>query len=205
MTTTIVRLKTIYNLLIKRNTKTTIFLFIIIAVFSCQTNPQKMEALVKDIEEPIVISRDVEWFYTKNGLASHRIKSPKVLRFEGKNEYIEFPLGLEVFSFNIYGEHEAFMKSDYAIQYLDDKIIEAKGGVLLENSKGEKLETEFLVWDEEGGQIFTDALVKIIKQGQLIIGEGFESNTSFSKYILKNSRGIINLDQVDKVKQAKDN
>ena len=96
------------------------------------------------------------------------------------------------------------MKSDYAIQYLDDKIIEAKDGVFLENSKGEKLETEFLVWDEKGGQIFTDALVKITKQGQLIIGEGFESNTSFSKYTLKNSHGIINLDQEDQVKQAKD-
>ena len=204
MTTTIVLLKTIYNLLIKRNTKAAIFPFIIIAFFSCQTNPQKMEALVKDIEEPIVISQDVEWLYTKNGLASHRLKSPKVLRFEGKKQYIEFPLGLEVFSFNIYGEHEAFMKSDYAIQYLDDKIIEAKDGVFLENSKGEKLETEFLVWDEKGGQIFTDALVKITKQGQLIIGEGFESNTSFSKYTLKNSHGIINLDQEDQVKQAKD-
>ena len=61
-----------------------------------------------------------------------------------------------------------------------------------------------MVWDEKGGQIFTDALVKITKQGQLIIGEGFESNTSFSKYTLKNSHGIINLDQEDQVKQAKD-
>lgn len=176
-------------------------LFITTVIFSCQTNPQKMEALVKDLEEPVVISEDVEWFYTKNGLASHRLTSPKVLRFEGQKEYIEFPLGLEVFSFNAHGEHEAFMKSDYAIQHLDDKTIEAKGGVLLENLKGEKLETEFLVWDEKRGQIFTEALVKITKQGQLIIGEGFESNTSFSKYTLKNSRGIINLDQVE---QAQD-
>ena len=172
-------------------------LFITTVIFSCQTNPQKMEALVKDLEEPVVISEDVEWFYTKNGLASHRLTSPKVLRFEGQKEYIEFPLGLEVFSFNVHGEDEAFMKSDYALQHLDDKTIEAKGGVLLENLKGEKLETEFLVWDEKRGQIFTEELVKITKQGQLIIGEGFESNTSFSKYTLKNSRGIINLDQVE--------
>ena len=170
-------------------------LFAVTFVFSCQTNPQKIEALVKNIEEPVVISEDVELYYTKNGIASHRLKSPKVLRFEGHKEYIEFPVGLEVFSFNVYGKQEAFMKSDYAIQHLDDKIIEAKGGVLLENLKGEKLETESLVWDEKGEQIFTEALVKITKQGQLIIGEGFESNTSFSKYTLKNSHGIINLDQ----------
>ena len=197
MTTKIVRLKIIYSLLIKSNITVFILLFITTVIFSCQTNPQKMEALVKDLEEPVVISEDVEWFYTKNGLASHRLTSPKVLRFEGQKEYIEFPLGLEVFSFNVHGEQEAFMKSDYAIQHLDDKTIEAKGSVILENLKGEKLETESLVWDEKREQIFTEALVKITKQGQLIIGEGFESNTSFSKYTLKNSRGIINLDQVE--------
>ena len=172
-----------------------ILLFTATLIFSCQTNPQKMEALVKDLEEPVVISQDVEWLYTKNGIASHRLTSPKVLRFQGRKEYIEFPLGLEVFSFNVHGEKDAFMKSDYAIQHLDDKTIEAKGGVFLENLKGEKLETEFLVWDEKREQIFTEALVKITKQGQLIVGDGFESNTSFSKYTLKNSRGIINLDQ----------
>ena len=172
-----------------------LLLFAVTFVFSCQTNLEKIEALVKNIEEPVVISEDVEWYYTKNGIASHRLKSPKVLRFEGHKEYIEFPVGLEVFSFNVYGEQEAFMKSDYAIQYLDDKTIEAKGRVLLENSKGEKLETESLVWDEKREQIFTDAPVKITKQGQLIIGEGLESNTSFSKYTVKNSRGIINLDK----------
>ena len=166
-------------------------------ILSCQTNPQKIEALVKDTEEPVVSSEEVEWFYTKNGVATHRLTSPKVLRFGGQKEYIEFPAGLEIFSFNTQGEQEAFMKSDYAIQYLADKIIEAKGSVLLENLKGEKLETEFLVWDEKRNQIFTEALVKITKQGQSIIGEGFESNTSFSKYTLKNSRGIINLDQAE--------
>ncbi len=164
-------------------------------ILSCQTNPQKMEALVKDVEEPMVSSQNVEWFYTKNGAASHRLTSPKVLRFEAQKEYIEFPLGLEIYSYNAQGEQEAFMKSDYAIQNLDDKTIEAKGGVLLENLIGEKLETEYLVWDEKGEEIFTEELVKITKQGQSIIGEGFESNISFSKYTLKNSRGIINLDQ----------
>ena len=195
MTILSIRLKTIYRLFKKDKINTFILLFTATIVFSCQTNLQKMEALVKNIEEPAVISEDVEWFYTKNGIASHRLTSPKVLRLEGQKEYIEFPLGLEVFSFNVHGEQEAFMKSDYAIQHLDDKTIEAKGGVLLENLKGEKLETEFLVWDEKREQIFTEALVKITKQGQLIIGEGFESNTTFSKYTLKNSRGIINLDQ----------
>ena len=178
-------------------TKGFVLFFTTTIILSCQTNPQKMEALVKDEEGPVVSSQNVEWFYTKNGAASHRLTSPKVLRFESQKEYIEFPLGLEIYTYNAQGEQEAFMKSDYAIQNLTDKTIEAKGSVLLENLIGEKLETEYLVWDERRGKIFTEELVKITKQDQSIIGEGFESNISFSKYILKNSRGIINLDNVE--------
>ena len=197
MISTLIRLQKTLNPTKRCAIKGFLVFFIATAILSCQTNPQKIEALVKGLKEPVVSSEEVEWFYTKNGTASHRLTSPKVLRFGGQKEYIEFPSGLEIFSFNTQGEQEAFMKSDYAIQHLDDKIIEAKGAVLLENLKGEKLETEFLVWDEKRNQIFTEALVKITKQGQLIIGEGFESNTSFSKYTLKNSRGIINLDQAE--------
>ena len=176
-------------------TKGFVLFFTTTIILSCQTNPQKMEALVKDEEGPVVSSQNVEWFYTKNGSASHRLTSPKVLRFESQKEYIEFPLGLEIYTYNAQREQEAFMKSDYAIQNLTNKTIEAKGSVLLENLIGEKLETEYLVWDESRGKIFTEELVKITKQDQSIIGEGFESNISFSKYTLKNSRGIINLDQ----------
>ena len=172
-------------------------LFLLTIIFSCNTSPQKIEALVKNFEEPIVVSENVEWFYTKNGITSHRLTSPKVHRYEGQKPYIEYPLGLEVFSFNPHGEQESFMRADYAVQHLGDKIIEAKGGVILENHKGEKLETETLTWNEKKDQLFTEAQVKITRQGQLIIGEGFESNTSFSNYTLKNSRGIINLDQSD--------
>ena len=195
MTNTVVCMKTIRALLKKTNLNKLMLIFSKLLFFSCQTNPQKIEEFIKDTEEPVATSQDIEWLYTKNGVATHKLLSPKVLRFTEQREYIEFPLGLEVFSFNSLGEQESYMKSDYAIQHLDDKIIEAKRGVFLENSKGEKLETEVLVWDQKLDQIFTEALVKITKHGQLIIGDGFESNTSFSKYTLKNSHGIINLDQ----------
>ena len=195
MKTPIICLKIIYSSLKKSKKNLFLLLFTATLFFSCQTSPKKIQALVKEQGEPLVTSQNVEWLYTKNGVATHKLTSPKVLRFEGQKEYIEFPFGLEIFSFNAHGDQEAFMKSDYAIQYLDDKTIKAKGGVLLENLKGEKLETESLIWDEKREQIFTEAMVKITKQGQSIIGEGFESNTSFSKYTLKNSRGIINLDK----------
>lgn len=175
--------------------KVNITTFILVTLFSCQTSPKKAESLLKELEEPVVSSEEVEWLYTVKGEAIYKLISPKVHRYMGQTEYIEFPLGIEVYTFNNSGDQKSFMKSDYAIKHIDDKIIEAKGRVLLQNSKGEKLETEEIFWDEKSEKIYTDEVVKITKKGQSIIGEGFQSNTHFSNYIIKKSRGIIILDE----------
>jgi len=166
-------------------------------LFSCETNPVKMEALSKELNEPTVSTTVIEWFYTKNGKASFKLNSPEMFRFDGEEPYLEFPKGIELQSFEALGEKDAYLRSDYAIQHLKDKLIEAKGNVLLQNVKGEKLETEYLIWDEAKELIYTEEFVKITKNGQVIMGEGFESDIYFSEYTLKKSRGIINLDHAE--------
>jgi LPS export ABC transporter protein LptC len=166
-------------------------------LFSCQTNPVEMEALSKELEEPTVSTQDIAWFYTKNGKASFKLNSPEMFRYDGEEPYLEFPIGLELESFEEQGNKDAYLRADYAIQYLKDKLIEAKGNVLLQNVKGEKLETEHLIWDEAKELIYTEEFVKITKEGQVIMGEGFESDIYFSEYTLKKSRGTINLEHAE--------
>lgn len=173
-----------------------VFVFVFFAgCCSCHTNPKKMEALSKEFEEPIASSIDLNCFYTKNGEVSHTLSSPKVERFSGDKPYIEFSEGLEIYSFEKKEVQSSYFKANYAVQKLSDKLIIARGGVFLKNSKNETLETEHLVWDEQKEQIYTQELVKITKEGQTIIGEGFESDIYFSKYTLKKSRGIITFEE----------
>ena len=166
-------------------------------LFSCKTNPVKMEALSKELNEPTVSTTEIEWFYTQNGKASFKLNSPEMFRFDGEDPYLEFPKGIELESFEVKGNKDAYLRADYAIQHLNDKLIEAKGNVLLQNVKEEKLETEYLIWDEAKELIYTEEFVKITKNGQVIMGEGFESDIYFSEYTLKKSRGIINLDHAE--------
>jgi len=166
-------------------------------LFSCKTNPVEMEALSKELDKPTITTTEIEWFYTKNGKASFKLNSPEMFRFDGEEAYLEFPKGIELESFEDEGNKDAYLRSDYAIQHLKDKLIEAKGNVLLQNVKGEKLETEYLIWDEAKELIYTEEFVKITKNGQVIMGEGFESDIYFSEYTLKKSRGIINLDHAE--------
>lgn len=166
-------------------------------LFACETNLQKMEQLTEESSEAVVSSYEIEWLYTKNGVATFRVEAPEMFNFEGENPYVEFPKGLQLYSYQKSDDENAFMKADYAIQYVNKRQVEASGNVLLKNEKGEKLETEFLIWDEEKERIYTEEFVKITKEGQVVMGEGFESDIYFSAYTLKKSRGIINLEHAE--------
>jgi hypothetical protein len=71
--------------------------------------------------------------------------------------------------------------------------MEAKKDVVVVNEKGEKLMTEYLVWDEKTGKIFSNEFVKIITADEIIMGNGFESNQDFSRYKIFDIKGTIKL------------
>ena len=73
--------------------------------------------------------------------------------------------------------------------------MEAKDGVVVINEKGEKLNTEHLVWDKKTEKITSDVFVKITTDSEVLMGEGLISNQDFTEYRILKPRGIINLDE----------
>ena len=164
-------------------------------LFSCQTKINEIQGFSEQPNIPEVSTSQAEWFYTRNGLASFTLKSPLINRYAGEESYLEFPKGLEMNSYESSGKKDAHLKADYAIKYINRSIMEAKGCVILENALGESLETEYLIWDEEKEQIYTEEFVKITQTNQVIMGEGFISDIYFSNYTIKKSRGIIDFEE----------
>ena len=60
-------------------------------------------------------------------------------------------------------------------------------------SKGEKLNTEKLIWNELTQKIYSDEFVKVTQKDKIIYGDGFESDQSFTKYRIFKIKGVINL------------
>jgi hypothetical protein len=61
------------------------------------------------------------------------------------------------------------------------------------NTKGETLNTEELIWDQETGTIHTDKFVKITGKDQITQGTGLISNQSFTDWEIINYQGTINI------------
>ena len=68
------------------------------------------------------------------------------------------------------------------------------------NNKGEKLNTEKLVWDQKKQIIYTDKFVRITTKNEVLTGEGMESKQDFSNWVIKKPRGELHIAQ-DSTKQ----
>lgn len=133
---------------------------------------------------------------TDSGNKIAEIRTPLMERYSGKNPYIEMTEGLQGLFFDKKGVKENQLDADYGISRQNEKIIEVKRNVILENVKGEMLNTEKLTWNQATKKIYTDEFVKITTPDEVIYGNGFESNQNFTEYRIYKIKGILNLKNV---------
>ena len=70
------------------------------------------------------------------------------------------------------------------------------------NEQNYKLETELLFWDQEKDLIYTDRFVKITSEDEIVMGTGFDSDSRFSNWTIKNVTGTIYIKDEQKVAPA---
>lgn len=144
--------------------------------------------------EPIESSKNVEFLYSDSARVRSKLKSPLVEHFLGKKPYYEMPKGMEVIFYDRFRREQTKLTANYGIGYDNENkmnVMEAKGNVIVINEKGDKLNTEHLIWNSLTKKIYTNEFVKITTKDEVIWGNGLEANEDFSVYSLKQVKGQI--------------
>ena len=77
----------------------------------------------------------------------------------------------------------------------DKNIWEARGNVVGRNKKdGETIRTEYLVWNQKDGTIYSDKKVQVTTPDDIIYGEGFKSDDQFNDWQVKKVTGVISFE-----------
>lgn len=139
--------------------------------------------------------KEVELLYSTKGDIVFQLNAPLLDQYGGEKAYNEMPEGVHVQIFDSLHNVTTELTSEYAIDLSYKNVMEAKNNVVVINAKGEKLNTEHLVWDKETGKITSDVFVKITTPNQVLMGEGLISNQSFTNYRILKPRGVINIDE----------
>jgi LPS export ABC transporter protein LptC len=163
---------------------------------SCENDIQKVNELTAQNDTAIMKAKEVEMTYSLKGIVKVRMRAPELKRFEkepGKS-ILEFPSGLDMYFYDSTGVITSQIKAKYSIYNEYNGIWEAKNDVEAINDKGEKLNTEYLVWDREKEKISSNQFVKVTTLTDIYYGDGFESDQSFNQWEVFNIRGLISLE-----------
>ena len=164
--------------------------FYLLAFISCENDIKKVTSSSVLDETPVQWLKDAELIYSDSGKVQMMLKAPLINRYNGENPYNEFPKGLIAYFYDENGIVKSYLTANYAIHYEKKRIMEAKNNVVFVNEEHkEQLNTEHLVWDEKKAIIFSDQFVKITTKDEILLGEGFESDETFNKWVIKKPKG----------------
>ncbi|MBO7648903.1 MAG: LPS export ABC transporter periplasmic protein LptC [Bacteroidales bacterium] len=125
-----------------------------------------------------------------SGMVSFILETPLLNRYYGDTTYADFPKGIKVVSYNEYGQRQAMLTADYAIEINNTQYTASKNVVIVDLVKGDTLKTEEIQWNQLSRTVRSDVLVKQIKaDGSVNYGDGFTADDRFTKYTIIHPRG----------------
>lgn len=168
---------------------------VLIFMCSCENDIQQVNAMFFANDSAQMSGKVVEMTYTTNGKLSAKMNTPLLRQLPESDgtSTVEFPNGIEVFYYDSVGEIKSRLRADYSIYYENQGLWIAKNNVEVVNENGEKLNTEYMVWDRNKETISSDQDVRITNDEGVIYGSGFVSDQRFSQWEVQNGRGIINV------------
>jgi len=166
-------------------------------LFSCENDINVINSLKIDDNQAIESTYNVDMVISDSGEVMMRLKSPQVDKYLHPREFVEMPKGIHIIFYDSIGGIRSTLDADYAINYAQSKIMEAKNNVIATNDEGQTLYTEELIWDQKKHQIYTENEVKIVTENRIIYGDGLVADESFKDWNIVHPRGDIAIDGFD--------
>lgn len=184
------------------NKKSIAILIGLAMLFSCKPDIKKIETITIETNQPVETAENFQIVYSSYGKVQMIMDAEEMLRFEGEKPYMELPRGFVMVFYDSLRNETSLISANYAIQYSQDELIDARNDVVVENlESGEKLNTEQLIWDRKNALIYTEKFVKITTQEEVLYGDGFESDDRFTSWIIKNPTGTFYIDTSEESQQ----
>jgi LPS export ABC transporter protein LptC len=192
-------------LLLKKNASC--FGIFLLALFmclgsSCENDIEKVSLVTGKEKLPVETSTDLEILYSDSSRVKVKVNAPMLTRFGGEKPVTELAKGVKVEFYDENLNVTSTLTANYALRKDNESVMEARNNVVVINVKGEKLNTEHLVWDEKTSRIYSDEFVKITTPDKIIFGDGFEANQDFTNYKIFKIKGTITINKDEHTKDS---
>ncbi|MBR4839269.1 MAG: LPS export ABC transporter periplasmic protein LptC [Paludibacteraceae bacterium] len=159
---------------------------------SCSDGNQTVDSVTDRAKTPSLRALDVHTVISDSGVTRYRMNAGEWLVYDKAEEpYWDFPKGIHLEKFTPQLDIDAELRSKYAIYYDRKKFWELHDSVHAKNLNGEQFECKSLFWDETQELVFSDDTITIKQANKTIVGKGFKSNQSLTKYEIRNVMGVF--------------
>jgi LPS export ABC transporter protein LptC len=165
---------------------------------SCENDLSKLPGnnSLKDLENDR--ASDVTFIYSEQGKTKAKLYTKEFVGSENtKPPYIDFLKGVKMDMYNDSLQIESTVTARSARYYTQEQNVIARDSVVVKNTKGDKLQTEELIWNKKLQRFYTDKFVRMNINGQPSWGYGLEANEDLSYVKIKNQRGTIPVNNSD--------
>lgn len=177
-----------------RKHKIFITLALVISIFcSCENDMSTVDLITKKTNLPVETATGIEVLYSDSAKIKAKLNAPIMNHYTTPKPYVEMPNGIDLKFYDDSLNVISTLTSNYAINRESEDIMEARNNVVVVNKKGEKLNTEHLIWDQKAKKIYSNEFTKITTPDEILLGNRFEANEDFTNYKISQVKGNFNI------------
>ena len=170
----------------------------LLGLMACENDLTEIDRLFSDDQVKVETAFDVQLLYSDSAKVQVRVSGPRMLRhFNNAIPYEEFPDGILVEFLNNSSQPRNNLTAKYALRYESKNEVIVRDSVVWQSGKGEKLETEELMWDDRKKKVYTKRFVKITNAEEVLYGYGFVADQDFNHWEITQLIGEMKVEGLD--------
>ena len=181
--------------MINRTYLATVILAVVSSFFclSCSNRDKQLGPAVTSRDSTSVITtRGVDMLISENGVIRYHVIAEEWKIFDKMNPpFYSMEEGVLLEILDTLMQVESKLLADTAYYMMDDEIWHLRHNVHAENIKKEEFDTNELFVDNRRNRMYSDSLIHIKQDRQIIVGHGFESNSNLTEYTIRKTEGIF--------------
>ncbi len=179
--------------------KTTYLATVILAVvssffcLSCSKKDKQLGPAVSNRDSTsVVTTMGVDMFISENGVIRYHVIAEEWKIFDKmKPPFFSMEKGVLLEILDSLMMPESTLRADTAYYMNESKLWHLRHDVHAENIKKEQFDTQELYVNNNTDRMYSDSLINIRQEKQILVGHGFESNGNLTEYTIRKTEGIF--------------
>lgn len=158
---------------------------------ACKNDLDRVAAIDLGKGSPDRVSLNGGYVYSDSGVVTNRVFAGRIEEYGGELPRTELLDHVQVRFYGPAGNETGRLDADRGTVQPGGDRMQVDGNVVFVNEKGERLETEQLLWSRESAKVWTDKPVRVLRNGDVINGQGLDAAQDFSRYSIRNVVGEV--------------